>query len=237
MQKILKYIRKADEDFHLIENNDTIVIGISGGKDSVLLAHALNLYRKFKEKNFKIIAVHMNMGFPDSDMSVIKNYITSLNIPYHEVEVPIYEILQNYKKDGNLDCARCSNLKRGAIVNIAKELKANKIAFAHHGDDAIETFMMNAIYSGKMSTFQPKIFYEDNNITFIRPLIYLHEKNIIQVVKRLEIPFVKSGCPKDGYSSRTLIKQKLNEFYAISSNAQKNLLHMLSEENGIWKKE
>lgn len=237
MQKILKYLRKADQDYNLIEDNDFIIVGVSGGKDSVLLLYALSIYQKFKEKNFKILGVHMNMGFPNAKIESVVKFTEKHDIPFVSIDVPIYEILQNYKKeDGSLDCSRCSNLKRGAIVNIAKEYKANKIAFAHHGDDAVETLFLNAIYSGKLDTFKPMIHYHDNNISFIRPLIYAKETIITQAVNKNEIPFEKSGCPKDGNSSRQSMKELLSEIYKITPNAHGNLIKMLSEENGIWNK-
>lgn len=239
MQNILKLIRKADQDYHLIEDNDTIVVGVSGGKDSMLLLKALKYYSKFKNKNFTFIAVHMKMGFNNMDSSIIRNYCIREEIKYYEEEVPIYEILSHYlKKDGSLDCSRCSKLKRGAIVNIAKKLNANKIAFAHHGDDAVETFLLNAIYGGKIASFAPKINYNDNEITFIRPLIYVHENTIINGIKKENIPVIKSTCPKDGYSKRQDIKELLQQIYKQYPSSKNNLLKLLSnEEIEIWKKE
>lgn len=239
MKHILKYLRKGDEDFKLIDTNDTIVVGVSGGKDSMLLLKALASYQKFDHKQFKLIAVHMKMGFPNMDSNIIKQYTQALNVEYYEEEVPIYEILKHYlKEDGSLDCSRCSTLKRGAIVKIAKKLKANKIAFAHHGDDAVETFFLNAIYGGKMSTFQPKINYENNNISFIRPFIYLHESDIIKAVKKENIVIVKSTCTKDGNSKRSELKKLMQDIYEQFPASKQNLLNMLSNEDvNVWKKE
>lgn len=238
MKKILKFLRKADEDYKLINNDDTLIVGVSGGKDSMLLLKALSDYQKFQTKQFKLIAVHMQMGFPNMDNDKIRQYAQELNIEYYEEEVPIFEILKHYlKEDGSLDCSRCSKLKRGAIVNIAKKLNANKIAFAHHGDDAVETFFLNAIYSGKMQSFQPKIYYEDNDVTFIRPFIYLHESDIIKAVKKEEVVVVKSTCPKDGNSKRTELKQLIQNIYKDFPSSKNNLLKMLSDEEvNIWKK-
>lgn len=239
MQKILKYLRKADQDYHLIKANDKVAIGVSGGKDSMLLLKALSEYQKFKHKNFEIIAIHLKMGFPNMDSSIIEDYCKQFDIPYYEEEVPIYEILKHYEKqDGRLDCSRCSNLKRGAIVNAAKEHNCTKIAFAHHGDDAVETFLLNAIYGGKLSTFQPKIHYADNEISFIRPLVYVHEKDIISAVKRLGIPIVKSTCPQDGNSRRQDMKELLDQLYKQYPESRKNLLSMLSNSAiHLWDKE
>jgi len=238
MQELLKCIRKADDDFNLIHENDHIVIGVSGGKDSVVLLYALYLYSKFKEKHFTFTGVYMNMGFKDTDISPVVDFAKKFNIPFKCIDVPIYEILTHYKKEnGALDCSRCSNLKRGAIVNIAKELNANKIAFAHHGDDAIETLFMNAIYSGKFDTFQPKINYNDNDVIFIRPFIYAKESSIMHALHKYAIPSVNSGCPNDGNTSRSVIKETLKSLYKVTPNAKNNILKALSSENGVWKKD
>lgn len=237
MKEILKLICKADNDFCLLSENDRVVVGVSGGKDSVLLLYALSLYQKFKTKKFELIGVHMQMGFPDSDITAIKEFARERNIEFHVYDVPIYEILTYYKKkDGTLDCSRCSNLKRGAIVDIAKKLNANKVAFAHHGDDALETLLMNTIYSAKLDTFKPSITYKDNNITFIRPLIYAYEREIVKAMKKEKLPIVLSNCPKDGNSSRSKIKKTLSALYEDYPSSKNNLIKSLSYEQKIWKK-
>lgn len=239
MQKILKYIRKADQDYNLIQDGDVVAIGVSGGKDSMLLLAALHQYQKFKNKHFSLHAIHLKMGFPGMDTSPICEYCKQYDIPYHEEIVPIYNILQYYlKKDGSLDCSRCSQLKRGAIVQAAKRYGCNKIAFAHHGDDAIETLLMNVIQGGKISVFQPKIKYEDNQIQFIRPLIYVYEKDIVQSVHKLQLPIIQSTCPQDGNSNRAEIKQLLQCLYQKYPMAKNNLLHVLTNEKiTLWEKE
>lgn len=237
MKEILKQIRKADDDFCLLSENDRVVVGVSGGKDSVLLLYALSLYQKFETKKFELIGVHMQMGFPNSDITPIKKFAQEHHIEFHIYDVPIYEILTHYKKkDGTLDCSRCSNLKRGAIIDIAKKLKANKVAFAHHGDDAIETLLMNTIYSAKLDTFKPLIRYEDKDITFIRPLIYAYESDVVKTIKKENLPVVLSNCPKDGNSSRSKIKKTLISLYEDYPSAKSNLIKSLSYEQKIWKK-
>ncbi|MDH6366350.1 MULTISPECIES: ATP-binding protein [unclassified Breznakia] len=238
MKKILKQLRKADEDFHLIESDDLIIVGVSGGKDSMLLLYALSLYQKFEHKKFRLLAVHLKMNFPDMDSTPIKDYCKKLGVEYYEEDTYMNEILTYHqRKDGSYDCSLCSTLKRGAIVNIAKERQATKICFAHHADDAIETFFLNAIYGGRLETFQPDIYYEDKEIHFIRPLIYTYEKDIKQAVKKYDLPIVESTCPNDGVSKREDMKQLVQSIYKIYPQADKNLLNMLSNENiHLWKK-
>ena len=239
MKKILKYIRKADQDYHLIETSDKIAIGLSGGKDSMVLLKALHTYQKFKHKQFTLVAIHLNMGFSNMDTTILKEYCKQYEIPYYEEKVEIYEILKHYKKvNGQLDCSRCSNLKRGAIVQMATKYKCNKIAFAHHGDDAIETFLLNAIYGAKLSTFKPKIQYVDKAIEFIRPLVYVHEKEIKRIVKAYQIPIVKSSCPQDGFSKRQVVKEILANLYTQFPQAEHNFLQLLSTDQiNLWKKD
>ncbi len=238
MQKLLKEIRKADEDFQLIENNDTIALGLSGGKDSMLLLKALSLYQQFEHKTFRLIAIHMDMGFSDTVDDRLQTYCDALQIPLFIEPIPIFEILQHYpKKDGTIDCSRCSTLKRGAIVSLAKKYNANKIVFAHHLDDAIETLFMNMTYGGKVTTFKPKIYYPENDITFIRPFIYAKEKNILSIVHKLDIPIIPSKCPKDGSSKRSEIKQMLSTYYQTFPSAKINFKSILFNENtDLWDK-
>lgn len=238
MQNILKFIRKADEDYKMIEDNDTVLVGVSGGKDSMLLLYALSLYQKFDHKHFHLIACHLKMGFNNNSTDVIKQFCENHHITYYEEETNIAYILDHYKKkDGSIDCSRCSKLKRGAIVNAAKKYNANKIAFAHHRDDAVETFFLNAIYSGVAKSFKPIMEYEDNKVTFIRPLIYASEKDVIKACTTNQIPVMKSGCSKDGNSKRQEMKQLVQELYKKYPSSKKNLLSMLSnEENEVWKK-
>ncbi len=239
MQKILKQIRKADTDFSLIHDGDTILLGLSGGKDSMLLLKALSIYQKFKHKQFSLIALHMDMGFSNEVSSEMEIFCKQEGIRYIVEKTPIYEILKHYRKNNeSIDCSRCSSLKRGAIVSYAKKYKANKIAFAHHIDDAIETLFMNMIYGGKLHVFAPKINYEDNEVTFIRPLIYTKEKDIVSACRRYNIPIVKSACPSDRVSNREQIKQTLHSLYKQYPMGEKNFQSILFEQHvQLWKKE
>ncbi len=238
MQQLLKELRKADKDFKLIENNDVLALGLSGGKDSMLLLRALAIYQRFNHKQFTLIAIHLDMGFSPCVDNTLQKYCDELKIPLYIEHTNIYEILKHYpKKDGSIDCSRCSSLKRGAIVALANKHLANKIAFAHHQDDAIETLFMNVIYGGKLNTFKPKITYDNHEITFIRPLIYTKEKDIQSTVHNLNIPSIKSNFPKDGSSNRAYIKSKLNELYIDFPSSNANFKSILFEENcDLWKK-
>lgn len=240
LQTILSKIVKADYDYNLINDGDVIGVGVSGGKDSMVLLVALHMYSLFKQKNFTVKGIHIEMGFPNMDFSDISQYLNSNNIEYHSIPSQIYKILQLHPNDDKtLKCSLCSKFKKGAVINAAKDLSCNKIAFAHHCDDAVETLLMNTIYGGKLATFVPKMYMSRSNTTFIRPLIYAYESDIINAINNNAIPIVKSTCPNDGFTQRQAMKNMLNDLYDKYPSAKYNFLNMLSNTDQIelWEKE
>lgn len=236
-RKILGSLRKADQDYDLIDTNDKIAVGISGGKDSVLLLHALILYRRYVKKDYKIIAISIDVGF-NNDLSNIKSYFEELEIDFIIEKTRIKDILNKHLVKGRLDCSLCSTLKKGALVKIAKEHGCNKIALGHNGDDAIETLLLNQIYGGKIATFSPSQYLSNEDVTLIRPLVYVHENDINETVIKLNLPVVKSNCPVDGFTKRQAIKELLDNIYKTYPEAKKNFLHMLSNQDNVllWTK-
>ena len=241
IRTILACIRKADNTYNLINHGDKIVVGLSGGKDSVVLLYALSLYAKFSHTDFKIQPVLLNLGFPHFDASKMIEYCRSLGydlIVYDSNEV--YKILKIQQKDHNhLPCSICSRMKKAAINKVANEIGFNKVAFAHHADDAIETLLMNEIYGGRIATFAPKMHLEKANITFIRPLTLVRESDIIRLVKEEELPISSSFCPADKLTTREEIKDILKNIYHQYPQAKENFLTMLSNKDklDIWDKE
>ena len=237
LQKILGDIRKADLDYGLIQDGDRIGVGVSGGKDSMVLLTALHMYSKFKGKNFKVIGIHIKLGFPNMDFQEVVSFCEKHGIESHQFDSKVYDILKMHPdKDGKIKCSLCSKFKKATVNEAAKELNCNKVAFGHHADDAIETLMMNAIYGGKISTFLPMMYLSKADITFIRPLIYSYESDILQALEINQIPFVKSTCPNDGYTQRQAMKDMLTSLYETYPMAKQNFLTMLSneEQNELW---
>lgn len=240
MRKILGCIRKADNDFNLITDNDRIAVGVSGGKDSMILLRALSLYRLFSHKTFTVVGIHIKLGFPNMDFSEVIDFCKKNDIEFHMYDSQVYEILKlNANDDGSLKCSLCSKFKKAAVIEEAKKLNCNKVAFGHHSDDAVETLLMNAIYGGRLATFKPIMYLSRTDITFIRPLIYAYETDIRKAMNKEAIPFVKSTCPNDGYTQRQEMKDMLNYIYKKFPNSQSNLLLMLSnmEQLELWDKE
>ena len=231
MKKILSCIRKADEMFNLIEDKDKIGVGLSGGKDSTLLLYALSLYQKlFKNtynKSFELVGIHIDLGFGEESFDELKEFLDKYNIEYHFEKSKIKDILELNKKNDKIQCSLCSQLKKGAVIKAGKELGCNKIAFGHHGDDALETLLMNLIYGARFATFDTKMYLTNSEITFIRPFCLAFESDIKRTLKDLDIKAIKSGCPNDGYTQRTRMKELLHELYKEYPMAKRNLLHAL----------
>lgn len=244
MKKMLGCVRRADHDYKMIANGDRIAVGVSGGKDSMLLLYCLNLYRKIcekrSEKKFEVIGLHIKMGFPDMDFTAAQAFFDRQEIEFHQIESRLYDILKiQANDDGSLKCSLCSTLKKGAVNRAAHDFDCRKVAFAHHGDDAIETLLMNAIYGGRLATFAPKMFLSDSEIGFIRPFIYAREAQIQSAVIEAELPVVPSTCPMDGYTRRQDMKDMLSQLYHDYPQARDNFLLMLHNEKqlSLWHEE
>ena len=239
MKKILGCIRKADRDFSLIEDGDKIAVGVSGGKDSMALLYALHLYQKFAPVKFELVGITLKLGFPGMDFNPVVEFCEKHGIEYHLVDTEVYEILKlNKTDDGRLQCSLCSKFKKALVIDGAKKYRCNKVAFTHHGDDAVETLFMNMIYGGKIATFTPKMYLTRTEMNFIRPLVYAYESDIVSAVEEAHVPIVPSTCPADKHTKREEFKHLLNDLYLKYPQAKSNLLTSLTNEENtmLWKK-
>lgn len=238
LKTILKYLRQADNEYQLIEAQDRIGVGLSGGKDSIVLLHALKRYQSFSPVPFELFAFHIQVGFEQDDFHLLKEYCDKNAIEYIHVDTDIYASLSSHMTNKNqLPCSLCSKMKRATIFRCAKEHNCNKIAYGHHLDDAIETIFLNMIYGGKIATFTPKTMFERAGMELIRPLIYASEDEIAKVIQKENLPVIISNCPNDKKTQREDIKSWLNQVYRDFPTSRKNFIKML--ENGeqlkIWK--
>lgn len=208
MQRILGYIRKAIEDYDMIQERDKIAVGLSGGKDSITLLMGLNALSRFYPKKFKIIAVSINPGFEDFDSDLLKTLCSNLQVEFIEEITHIKEIVFDIRKEKN-PCSLCSNLRRGILNSVAIRENCNKIALGHNEDDVLETFLLNLLYTGNISTFAPTSYMDRSKITLIRPLIYVPEKDIKRFINRNNIQVMKKSCSIDGVSKREYMKDLL----------------------------
>lgn len=240
IKKILGAIIQADKDFNLFEDNDKIAIGVSGGKDSVLLLYCLNLYQKVAlkmfNKQFEVVGVHIDLNFGNMDFTELDAYCLKNDITLVHEKSQVYDILKKHLKHDRIQCSLCSQLKKGAVIRKAKAIGCNKVAFGHHVDDAIETLFLNMIHGGKVATFDPKMYLSDSEMTFVRPFIYVYEDQISHGIKHLSLPIVKSTCPNDGHTHRQLTKELLESIYQQFPQSKHNFKRMLTnkEQLSLW---
>ena len=201
---------RAITEFELIQDNDRIMIGVSGGKDSIFLAYAMAMMRQRIKKKFELMAVTVNPMFSDSfDLAPIKDFMQRLDIPHHSFDVDIKGAID--AQGGKDPCYTCAFFRRGAVNRYAKEQGCNKVAYAHHNDDAVETLFMGLLYSGQVHTFTPSTYLDKIDITVIRPLVYFREQEIIDAIQYHQAQPVPSPCPNDGHTIRQRVKELIQE--------------------------
>jgi len=205
IQKLLSYTRRAVDDYGLIGENDKIAVGISGGKDSLTLLHALKGIQRFYPKHFTLVALTVHLGYEDFHTEQIHSFCEELEVPYECVNTQISDILQDQKHP----CSLCARLRKGAFNQAALKNKCNKIAYAHHRDDFIETMFLSLFYEGRFHSFSPKTKLERTGLTLIRPLMYAPEAEIIGFAHKYQLPVTKNPCPADGYTKRQYVKDLL----------------------------
>lgn len=203
-------IMRAIVEFDMIDRGDKILIGLSGGKDSLLLTYALAMMRERTKQKFSLCALTIDPMFDDGfDTESLARFCASLDVPHEIHKVDIAEVIRSDKK--NAPCFTCAFFRRGAINRYANEHGCNKVAYAHHNDDAVETLLLNLLYSGQIGTFQPKTYLDRSDLTVIRPLVYLREQEILDAIPYHGMTPVKSPCPIDGKTKRETVKRLVAE--------------------------
>ena len=215
MQHILSLVRRCVEDYDMIEAGETVAVGVSGGKDSVLTLVALARLSRFYPKPFRVEAITINAGTPGMDFSPIQRLCDELEVPYHLVDVPIYEVVFLERKEKN-PCSLCAKFRRGALSTEMNRLGISKIALGHHYDDAVETMLMSLFWEGRISCFQPVTYLDRTKVTQIRPLLYVQEREVTGAVRQQKLPVVDNPCPANGSTKReemkVLIRQLSDQF-------------------------
>lgn len=210
LQQLLSYTRKAIDEYQMIDEGDKIAVGISGGKDSLTLLYALHGLRRFYPKHFDLIAVTVDLGYEKFHTEKIEALCQSLGVPYYVVETDIAKILFDERKEPN-PCSLCAKMRKGALNEAVKNLGCNKVAYAHHKDDIIETMLLSLIYEGRFHSFSPKSFLDRMELTVIRPMMYVNEADVIGFQHKYDLPVEKSRCPVDGHTKRQYAKDLLKQ--------------------------
>ena len=208
IQKLLSLMRRAINDFDMIHSSDKIAVGVSGGKDSLALLQLLCAYQKFSEHAFELCAVTVDMGFADSDFSPVERFCEELGVNYRREKTDIAEIIFDVRKEKN-PCSLCAKMRRGALNSVINEMGYNKLALGHHKNDVVDTFMLSLMFEGRLSTFQPVSYMSRSDVTLIRPLVYVSEREIAGLAKTL--PVCKNPCPADKRSQREEMKKLLKD--------------------------
>lgn len=215
LQQLMSYARRAIDDYEMISEGDHIAVGISGGKDSLTLLYALHGLQRFYPKHFELEAITVDLGHKGFDVAPVQHLCEEMDIPYTVVKTEIAQIIFEERKESN-PCSLCAKMRKGALNEAIKKTGCNKVAYAHHKDDIVETMLLSLIYEGRFHSFSPKTYLDRMDLTVIRPLMYVKEADIKGFKNKYDLPVIKSPCPADGYTKRE---------YA------KNLLQQLNQEN------
>lgn len=230
LQKLLSYTRRAVDDYSLIEEGDKIAVGISGGKDSLTLLYALKNLQRFYPKKFDLIAITVDLGHVGFDLAPIEKLCKSLDVPYHIVHTDIAKIIFEERNESS-PCSLCAKMRKGALNNAIKDLGCNKIAYAHHQDDIIETMFLSMIFEGRFYSFSPKTFLDKMALTVIRPLMYVTEAEVKGFKNKYQLPVVKNPCPADGATKREYAKNLIRQINLEYPGAKTRMFHAIINGN------
>ena len=222
MQEILSLVRRCVTDYDMIQEGETVAVGVSGGKDSLVTLTALARLSKFYQKPFKVAAITVETGVPGMSFDAVADYCAALGVEYIRANVPIYEIVFLERKEKN-PCSLCAKLRRGALSTAMNEHGIKTIALGHHYDDAVETLLMNLLFEGRIGCFQPVTYLSRSDVTQIRPLLYVKEQQVRNVAAKLDLPIVHNPCPANGETRRQEVKELIESLSERYPDLKKKL--------------
>lgn len=230
LQKLMSFARRAIDDYCMIEKGDHIAVGISGGKDSLALLFCLKHLQRFYPAHFTLSAVTIDLGYDGFDLSAIRKLCHDLEVPYHIVHTDIARIIFEERKESS-PCSLCAKMRKGALNTAVKELGCNKVAYAHHQDDMIETMLLSLIYEGRFHCFSPRSYLDRMDLTVIRPLMYVSEADIRGFKNKYELPVVKNPCPVDGITRREYAKNLIRQINLDNPGVKARMFHAIQNGN------
>ena len=235
MKQVLGCIRRADEKYGMIQDGDRICVGVSGGKDSLLLMYGLKLYQMFSKKKYELCAVMLDLGIVEQDTSGIEAFAREHDIYFEVKKTDIGDVVFNIRKEKS-PCAMCAKMRRGALNDIAVAKGCNLVALGHNREDVLETFLLSLFYEARLNTFAPITYLGRTGVTVIRPLVFYPEKDAINAARRLELPVIPANCPVAGSTKREDMKNLLQDFRRIVPDVETRLMKAIAETHkyGMW---
>ena len=235
MKQVLGCIRRADEKYGMIQDGDRICVGVSGGKDSLLLMYGLKLYQMFSKKKYELCAVMLDLGIVEQDTSGIEAFAREHDIDFEVKKTDIGDVVFNIRKEKS-PCAMCAKMRRGALNDIAVAKGCNLVALGHNREDVLETFLLSLFYEARLNTFAPITYLGRTGVTVIRPLVFYPEKDAINAARRLELPVIPANCPVAGSTKREDMKNLLQDFRRIVPDVETRLMKAIADthKSGMW---
>ena len=230
LQQLMSFVRRAIDDYEMIEEGDRIAVGISGGKDSLTLLYALHGLKRFYPKHFELEAITVDLGNPGFDVEPLHKLCESMDIPYTVVKTDIAQIIFEERKESN-PCSLCAKMRKGALNENVKKLGCNKVAYAHHKDDIVETMLLSLIFEGRFHSFSPKTYLDRMDLTVIRPMMYVGEADVKGFQNKYDLPVVKSACPADGYTKREYAKNLVRQLNLEHPGAKERMFAAITNGN------
>lgn len=229
LQRLLSLIRQAVEQYHMIEDGDHIAVGVSGGKDSLTLLYGLHYLQKFYPKQFTLSAITVDLGLGNMDLEPVRALCEEFGVPYTVIPTDIGKVLFEIRKESN-PCSLCAKMRKGALNNKALELGCNKIAYAHHKEDLVETAMLSLIYEGRFHAFSPYTHLDQTGLIVIRPLLLVSEADVKGFRNKYQLPVCKNPCPMDGHTKREYVKNLIHTLEIENPGVKDRLFHAVTEE-------
>lgn len=235
MKQVLGCIRRADEKYDLIHEGDRICVGVSGGKDSLLLMYGLKLYQLFSKKKYEFCAVMLDLGLVEQDTSGIEAFAREHDIDFEVRKTDIGDVVFNVRKEKN-PCAMCAKMRRGALNDIAVSKGCNLVALGHNREDVLETFLLSLFFESRLNTFAPITYLGRTGITVIRPLVFFPEKDAIAAAKRLDLPVLRANCPVAGSTKREDMRILLQDLRKVVPDVETRLMKAIVDTHkyGMW---
>ncbi|MBQ4429425.1 MAG: tRNA 2-thiocytidine biosynthesis protein TtcA [Clostridia bacterium] len=235
MKQVLGCIRRADERYGMIQDGDKICVGVSGGKDSLLLMYGLKLYQLFSKKKYDLCAVMLDLGLVEQDTSGIEAFAEKNGIDFEVRKTDIGDVVFNIRKEKN-PCAMCAKMRRGALNDIAVSKGCNLVALGHNREDVLETFLLSLFFEARLNTFAPITYLGRSGVTVIRPLVFFPERDARAAAKRLELPVIPANCPVAGKTKREDMRLLLQEFRHIVPDVENKLMKAVVDTHkyGMW---